>query len=562
MKTLAVMLAYLTAPSHRHHVRLLGVLVAVFWLLVGTYSAVFHVLMAREGREFSWVTGIYWTLVTMTTVGFGDITFHSDTGRLFSVVVLLSGAVFLLVLLPFAFIQFVFVPWMRRLETERAPRELPASMSGHLILTAFGPIEDAVIRRARRAGVRYVIVVAETAEALRLHDLGHHVMVGALDDPATYHAARVEAAGALVATSSDTTNTNISFTVQEISARIPIIATVRAPESVDILQLAGADEILELARMLGLAMAQRVLGSDARSHAVGEIAGLRIAEAGVRGSTLVGRSIAESGIASTGVRVAGLWDRGHFEPARRDARIEETTVLVLAGVDEQFDAFDAAFGASRERKGSVVVIGGGRVGRQVGDSLAEAGIGYTIVEKQPARVRDPSRYVIGDAADLKVLEGAGLRSASSVVITTHDDDVNVYLTIYCRRLMPEIQVIARANLDRNVSTLYRAGADAVLSYAGMGATAIWNRFRRGDTLLLAEGLDVFRTAVPPSLAGVRLAQFDLREATGCGLVAVVIGGRVVEAREEPARLPEDAQLLLIGDTDAQERFRRDYPLRG
>ena len=49
-----------------------------------------------------------------------------------------------------------------------------------------------------------------------------------------------------------------------------------------------------------------------------------------------------------------------------------------------------------------------------------------------------------------------------MVITTHDDDVNVYLAIYCRRLRPDIAIVARANLDRNVSTLYRAGADAVL----------------------------------------------------------------------------------------------------
>ena len=52
-----------------------------------------------------------------------------------------------------------------------------------------------------------------------------------------------------------------------------------------------------------------------------------------------------------------------------------------------------------------------------------------------------------------------------MLVTTHDDDINVYLTLYCRRLGPDLQIISRANLDRNVSTLHRAGADAVLSYA-------------------------------------------------------------------------------------------------
>ena len=36
--------------------------------------------------------GLYWVLVTMSTLGFGDITFKSDIGRLFSVVVLVTFA--------------------------------------------------------------------------------------------------------------------------------------------------------------------------------------------------------------------------------------------------------------------------------------------------------------------------------------------------------------------------------------------------------------------------------------------------------------------------------------
>ncbi len=51
----------------------------------------------------------------MSTLGFGDITFHSDLGRLFSIVVLFSGIVFLLVMLPFTFIQFFTPPgWRHR----------------------------------------------------------------------------------------------------------------------------------------------------------------------------------------------------------------------------------------------------------------------------------------------------------------------------------------------------------------------------------------------------------------------------------------------------------------
>jgi voltage-gated potassium channel len=66
-------------------------LAVVFVVMVTVFSTVFHSLMEYEDREYSWPTSVYWTLTTMTTLGFGDITFESDAGRIFSVVVLLSG---------------------------------------------------------------------------------------------------------------------------------------------------------------------------------------------------------------------------------------------------------------------------------------------------------------------------------------------------------------------------------------------------------------------------------------------------------------------------------------
>ena len=64
------------------------------------FSGIFRVLMERlEGETYSWVTAIYWTLVTMTTLGYGELTFSSGGGQLFSIVVVLSGVVLLLVVL-------------------------------------------------------------------------------------------------------------------------------------------------------------------------------------------------------------------------------------------------------------------------------------------------------------------------------------------------------------------------------------------------------------------------------------------------------------------------------
>lgn len=557
MKLIATLASYALAPIRQRNLRLITVLGCLFLVLVVVFSALFHVLMEAEGQRHSWVTAVYWTMVTMSTLGFGDITFHSDAGRIFSVVVLMTGTVFLLILLPFTVIQLVWVPWMVRREAERAPRSLSPDTRGHLILTNTGAIEDALIARAQRAGVPYVVLVAELEEALRLYDRGYRVMVGPLDDPQTYKAARLESAALVVATRTDTANTNIVFTAQEITSKVPILATANSRASVEILRLAGADEVLQLGESLGHALFQRILDIGAQTWVLGGIAGLLVAEAPAprRDPPLTGAEIR----ARTGVDVIGTWNRGEFAPVGLAELLTPGTVLILAGSAAQLAAYDAEDNSDRDDSRPVVVIGGGRVGRRVGASLAEARISYKIIEKQSGRVRDPATYVLGDAAELEVLTAAGLMQASAAVITTHDDDVNVYLAIYCRRLRPDMQVIARANLDRNVSTLYRAGADVVLSYASTGASAIWNSLRPEDTLLLAEGLEVFRAIVPPKMAGLALDELEIQRTTGCAVLAVVDGqkpGGCIRDRNRP--IPIGAELILVGDHVDQARFREAY----
>ena len=113
---------------------------------------------------------------------------------------------------------------------------------------------------------------------------------------------------------------------------------------------------------------------------------------------------------------------------------------------------------------SVVILGCGRVGLAAARQLHASGREYSIVDKNPKPRVQKEHMVVGDAADLDVLEKAGIRTAPSVLITTHDDDTNIYLTLYCRRLREDIQIISRATLDRNVGILHAAGADLVLSW--------------------------------------------------------------------------------------------------
>ncbi|WP_437188128.1 potassium channel family protein [Planctomicrobium sp. SH668] len=555
MKSLGIVLSFLSHPLRRRNILILFRLTLAFLGLVALFSVLFHTLMIYEGRNFSWLTGVYWVLTVMSTLGFGDITFHSDLGRFYTIVVLLTGTVFMLVLLPFMFIQFFYVHWIEAQAAARAPRNLPSTINNHVILTGLGPVEQSLVRGLVRMKIPYVIIIPDLNEALRLVDEGYHVMVGELDDPDTYSRAMVKQAAMVVALQKDTTNTNIVFTVREISETVLIVASASSPAAVDVLELAGCNEVLQLGEMLGQSLARHALGRDAKSRVVGHFGELLVAEAIIAGTPLVGRTLRDTRLTEHArVTVVGIWDRGKFQNAYADTVLSSTSVLVLAGTREQLQEYDSLFCIYQGSDVPVVIIGAGRVGRAAAKSLAQQEVDFRIVERLSARIRDPKRYIEGDASELEVLQRAGIMESPSLIITTHDDDMNIYLAIYCRKLRPDLQILGRANQDRNVSTLHRAGVDFVMSYASTGANVIINLLRRGKILLLAEGLDLIRIPIPTALVGRSLAETDIRRVTGCNVVAVVKDNQFQVNPNPNEPLPEGCELIIIGDAGAETRF--------
>jgi voltage-gated potassium channel len=125
-------------------------------------------------------------------------------------------------------------------------------------------------------------------------------------------------------------------------------------------------------------------------------------------------------------------------------------------------------------------------------------------------------------------------------------------------LRPNVRIVSRATLERNIATLHRAGADFVMSYASMGANAILTLLDRSDVLMVAEGLDIFRVPVPASLAGRTLAESDIRRKTDCTVVAWQIGGQMTLNPNPHAPIPAEAELILIGAVTAEKDFLQRY----
>jgi len=560
MKFFTSQITYFIAnKKSRTNIQRLVQFLIILFTLISLYGVLFHVIMEMEGQKHSWMTGFYWTLVTMSTLGFGDITFTSDLGRFFSMIVLGSGIVVLLIMLPFTFIEFFYAPWMEAQSRARAPRELPRNFKDHVIITNFDPVTRTLIEKLNQYQIKNVLLVSDLQKALEFFDDGFKVMLGEADNPETYQKLQIQQAAMVVATGSDMFNTNVAHTVREFNEHVKIVTTANFHDSIDIMKLAGADHVLHMGNLLGRALSRRTLGQDSRVHTIGRMGDIVIAEATAHDTPLVGRTLRESQIREKlGINVVGIWERGTFQGSHPDTVIHDYSVLMMAGSINQLRKYDELFGIYGVSDEPVIIIGGGRVGRAAAYHLKRRNIRFKIIDKNPERIRNQENYILGDANDINTLKKAGIDTAHSVIISTNQDDINIYLTIYCRHLRPEIHIVARSSIERNVHSLHRAGADFVMSYASMGANAMFNIYEENEVIMIAEGLNVFSLKTPKKIAGKSLIDADIRHKTGCNVVAYSNNGKQVVNPDPNEVIPENSDLILIGETEAEQKFIKEF----
>ena len=130
---------------------------------------------------------------------------------------------------------------------------------------------------------------------------------------------------------------------------------------------------------MGSFLARRISCTDRSTHLISGFDEVRIAEATIHGTPLVGQSLKDTNLREDfGVNVVGMWERGHF--SFRTNAVLNHTVLLLAGMDTHFKKYDQHFGKYTQNHAPVIIIGAGRVGREAAQSLEEMNVSYRVIE--------------------------------------------------------------------------------------------------------------------------------------------------------------------------------------
>ena len=218
----------------------------------------------------------------------------------------------------------------------------------------------------------------------------------------------------------------------------------------------------------------------------------------------------------------------------------------------------------------VIVAGLGRVGRQAARELQESGTPFIVVDPREVtgRLARELGYLVleGDATEDPVLERAGIRRATGLIVTTANDATNMYIVLSARVLNPELTIVSRAADEAGVTKLMRAGANRAISPYAIGGHRLAHlilkpsvvdffetALRAGDVALNIEDL-----AVPGDspLIGRRLDSLDIRVVTGATVLAVMRDGTPLVNPAGDLVLMRGDQLLAIGTGQQLARLDR------
>ncbi|GAA0263794.1 potassium channel family protein [Halobacterium noricense] len=524
-----------------------GLLVAV----AATYTVAFkHGMAFFEGRELTYVESLQFVGQTFTTTGYGEYAPWTSNVMLITVVVMQLSGVFLI----FLTLPLFVVPWIE----ERLEVEPPHSvdLEDHVVICGFGARDETLAAELDAQGVEYVVLTDDRETALSLYEDGWRAVHGDPETERGLERANVADARTVVLDESDERNATIALTVGDLAPNVQTVCFVEDPSLAEYLRYAGADRVLGPREILGRSLARNVTTSiTSRLGDAVEIGeNFEVVEMPVQyGSDLDRATLRETDLLEPGgVNAVGAWFAGEFVGSPDpDRELTRNTVLLVAGREDDLEAFEERTLAPTDEQGDeyVVVAGYGEVGSTVREVLDEEDIDTTVVDIEDR----PGVDIVGDATEGGTLRTAGIEDATALVLALGDDTSTVFATLVAREESERVEILCRANDTESARKLYAAGADYVLSLATVAGRMLAQTILDEDVMALDKQIDVVRTEAP-ALVGQTLAEADVRARTGCTVVAVQRNGDVVSQPDADFRIREGDALVVVGADADVARF--------
>lgn len=268
--------------AERKLARRLALVLALFALVMTVFWLERENLKDFADGVVSFSDVVYFTMVTVTTVGYGDIVPIGERARLIDALLVTPVRIFVWFIFLGTAYEFVF----QRIVEDLRMNALRDQLQDHVIVCGFGYAGRVAAREVAAQGVPRERIVAVELRPERLEDCAAAGYIGLRGD-ATSEAVMKEAGAAkaraiLMALSRDDTTVLAVLTARGLNERVRIIALARDEENIKLVRKAGADEVVSPSRIGGFLLADAV-GSRYTTRFISDIltargGELRIAE--------------------------------------------------------------------------------------------------------------------------------------------------------------------------------------------------------------------------------------------------------------------------------------------
>ena len=320
--------------------RLGAALALVFFVVLVHYTDRDGLVDNHDG-QVSFLDVVYFTMISITTTGFGDIAPVSDRSRLIEAVIVTPirfAVIFIFVGTAYNFII------KRSWEKWRMAR-IQEKLSSHIVVLGFGISGSEAVNELIERGTnpRSIVVIDPLESRLaQAEALGCNVMAGDATRDETLIAVRIaNAQSVLVSAGRDDTSILIVLTVRHLARHVPISVVVRAEDNELLARQAGADNVINPVRFTGLLLAGSAQGTHVADYLadLASVAGrVQLVERAVRPDE-IGRPLAQLATGGLGVRLyRNGKPHGYWEPEARNLQTGDMIVEILHSTDDAAEA--------------------------------------------------------------------------------------------------------------------------------------------------------------------------------------------------------------------------------
>ena len=238
----------------------LAVLFALLALIIGFHWVERDSLKDNLDGHVSFSDVIYFTMISATTTGYGDIVPVTDRARMFDALIVTPARIFFILVLAGTAYTFI----IKRTWSRWIMKRIQSNLRDHVVLAGHGISNSKALEEllARDVDPRTIVVIDSDPDALdRAAECGVAVLQGDASREETLRAAHVDRAKALlISAGRDDSAILIVLTARKISPHVNISVTIRTSENEDIARQAGADTVINPVSFAGLLLASSLQG--------------------------------------------------------------------------------------------------------------------------------------------------------------------------------------------------------------------------------------------------------------------------------------------------------------